>query len=228
MEQMALNMTTLFTNSFPQLRIATLSTEAEVGLQSHGFLDRLRAAGKILHLAYGSSAAGIARKHRSDTVRGWGAFAAALDNPMDCADLVSRLRPFADDAHFAVREWAWLSFRPTAVARPKEALSAILPLAGESSPRIRRFSCEATRPRGVWSAHIPLFKEEPWIATDLLDLLSTGAEKYVQDSVSNWMNDVARTNGTWVKETTDRWHLLHGESVARVCKRSNRNVPIES
>lgn len=218
MEQMALDMGALLETAFPEL-----SGQAE-RLRVTSFLSRLRAGGDVLRERWGEDAAAVAADHASDTVRGWAAFAAVRPgmSPLDATWAVLR---FADDHHFAVREWAWLAARPAVVARPIDALEAVQPLARYDSPRLRRFASEVTRPRGVWGRHVPELKARPWRAAPLLDLLVADEDRYVRTSVGNWLNDAARGQPGWVREQCSRWGVAHGPSVRWVSARALRSLP---
>ena len=64
-----------------------------------------------------------------------------------------------------------LALRPHVVKDRMGAISHLVPWVGNPSANIRRFAIEATRPRGVWSAHIPELKSDPKNARPLLNLL---------------------------------------------------------
>jgi 3-methyladenine DNA glycosylase AlkC len=217
MEQMAMDGGSLLTRVLPQ-------AAARAGeLRLPRFLDRLRAGGKVVWDVLGEDVFDLAQTWESDTARGWAAFAVAhaeggLDRHLGLA-----LR-FADDPHFAVREWAWLAVRPAVTRDPKAAVAMLAQRTSDPSERVRRFCAEVTRPRGVWSAHISLFKTQPQLALAILDPLASAKERYVRDSVSNWLNDAARSTPDWVEDQCVRWRAEHGVAVEYMCRRARRSV----
>lgn len=217
MEEMALDMGMLMATQFPALAGESPRLEAV------RFLDRMRAGAAVLVEHFGAEAPGVARASPSDTVRGWGAFATALVT-QDVGPRVELLLPFAADGHFAVREWAWLALRDLAVARPLAVVERLRPVAGHADPLLRRFAVEALRPRGVWSRHIALFKEEPGHAATLLDVVAPTASQYAQDSVANWVNDVSRDHPAWATSIVQRWCREHGSRVERLARRALRSL----
>ena len=135
------------------------------------------------------------------------------------------MRPLADDPHFGVREWAWLALRSDIVAAPSQALEYLYMWTQEASPYLRRFACEALRPRGVWSTHIALFKQHPELALPMLEAMANDPERYVQDSVGNWLNDAGKTQPQWLRELCARWQQQHpGDANAYIRKRALRSL----
>ena len=217
MEEMALDMGKLMATQFP-----ALAGEA-YRLDAVRFLDRMRAGAAVLVQHFGAAAPELARASPSDTVRGWGAFATSLVT-QEVEPRVELLVPFAADTHFAVREWAWLALRDLAVAQPLVVMQHLRPVAEHDDLFLRRFAVEALRPRGVWSRHIALFKDEPEHASDLLDGVAPTASTYVQDSVANWVNDVSRNHSEWATSTVERWCHDHGAVVERLARRALRSL----
>ena len=177
-EQMAMNMQRLLESAFP--RLAGFGSD----LGSLTFLARMRRVGSILWNESGFEGIDQAATHRSDTVRGWAGFAIAAAR-VPLPEQLAQVRCLADDAHFAVREWAWLSVRPAVLSDPRIALQLLEPWAMSGSARVRRFASEATRPRGVWSRHIRLLRQAPWHGRALLDALSCDRDRYVATSVGS-------------------------------------------
>jgi 3-methyladenine DNA glycosylase AlkC len=151
------------------------------------------------------------------------AVGAAAD--LDLDSRLSLIHAFADDQHFAVREWAWLSLRPHVASDIDAAISSLVAWTDAESPRIRRFAAEVTRPRGgVWSTHIPALKQQPARGLRILEPLKADESRYVQDSVANWLNDASRSSPDWVRATCARWLQLTSPETARICKRGMRGL----
>jgi len=219
MEQIAIDMGVLLCKVFP---IAAADAER---LRGPGLVKKMAIGGQILYEHYGRDAWGLARSHPSDTVRGWGAMAIAAEFPMTLAESLNLMLPFADDPHFAVREWAWLAQRRRVIDETEAALAELGAWARANSPRVRRFASEVTRPRGVWSAHIPELKAEPGMALELLDLLRADPSPYVQDSVGNWLNDASKSKPDWVREVCAAWSIPgSARATERICRRALRSI----
>ncbi|WP_448206732.1 HEAT repeat domain-containing protein [Azospirillum sp. sgz302134] len=170
-----------------------------------GVTKRMALAGATSLDALGPGAVERLAAHPSDTVRGWACYALAALPDLTLAERLDRIRPLADDPHFGVREWAWLALRPHIAERIDEAIALLTPWTASPSERLRRFASEATRPRGVWCAHIGLLKNEPERGLAILDPLRADGARYVQDSVANWLNDAAKSHPDWVRDLCARW-----------------------
>lgn len=139
-------------------------------------------------------------QHPSDMVRGWVAYAwMEKCHKTDFLAMLHCLKPLANDHHFSVREVAWMAMRPFILKDTLQAIETLTTWAKNKSPNLRRFACEATRPRGVWCAHLPLLRQQPERAEILLSPLRHDPEKYVQLSLGNWLNDAGKTRPDWVK-----------------------------
>jgi 3-methyladenine DNA glycosylase AlkC len=165
------------------------------------------------------------QNHASDTVRGWACYVISAMTHTPLTLRLAQIQPLADDPHFGVREWAWLAIRPHLAKELPEALRLLTLWANHPHERIRRFACEALRPRGVWCAHLQALKTNPAQALDLLQALYADPSRYVQDSVSNWLNDAAKDQPSWVQALCAQW--LQGSPSAatqRICKRAVRSI----
>jgi 3-methyladenine DNA glycosylase AlkC len=162
--------------------------------------------------------------HISDTVRCWSCYAAGFSSD-NLKQSLQRMKSFADDQHFGVREIAWMAVRNRICDEPKAAIELLVPWTKSKSAFIRRFASEATRPRGVWAKHITALRNDPLPGLEILTPLHADAEKYVQDSVANWLNDAAKEHSKWVKSVTTAW-LKESDSAATkyIAKRALRSL----
>lgn len=142
--------------------------------------------------------------HPSDVARCWAAFWLKCA-PADLATQLQRVRRFAADPHFGVREMAWSAVRDDVIGELDQALVLLQIWARDSDENLRRFATEVTRPRGVWCAQIETLKSEPWRALPLLEPLRADCSRYVQNSVANWLNDASKSQPQWVQELCVRW-----------------------
>lgn len=190
--------------------VAAVVTAATVA-KSVGISRQMNEIGRALQEALGQSpqrAELLSRlaAHPSDTVRSWAAFALAHvwgDQPLN--ELLERVRPFAGDHHFGVREWAWLAVRPRVAVEIEQAIEHLVGWTRDRDANIRRFASESTRPRGVWCAHIAKLKKQPVMGERLLTPLRADPSRYVQDSVANWINDASKSSPEWARALCDRW-----------------------
>jgi 3-methyladenine DNA glycosylase AlkC len=208
----------------------------DVPVESHGRLtagspsitQRMRIAGELLleHVGLGGLDSVIV--HESDTVRGWAAYAIGLATDLSLAERLMHIRPLANDPHFGVRESAWMPLRPHIAGDVRRAIRLLEPWVFEESPYLRRFAVEATRPRGVWTEHIVELKENPRLGLPLLKPLKADPEKYVQDAVSNWLNDAAKSRPDWVRDLVEGWaDGCDDRNTLRICRRAVRSLPVE-
>lgn len=189
-----------------------------------GVTRRMALAARLLIDAHGGAAVVDLAAHPSDTVRGWAAYAVGLLPHLTIEERLVMIRPLADDPHFGVREWAWLGIRAAIVAEPIRALELLAPWTAEASPFLRRFASEATRPRGVWCAHITALRADPAPALAVLEPLRADSERYVQDSVANWLNDAGKDHPDWVRGLCTRWSGKGGKATSYIVKRALRNL----
>jgi 3-methyladenine DNA glycosylase AlkC len=194
-----------------------------------GITKRMATAGTLLLEHLGAAGVEELAAHPSDTVRGWAAYLLAAIPDLSLEQRLESMRSLADDHHFGVREWAWLAVRPYIAAQLDAAIPLLIPWVDESSPNIRRFAIEVTRPRGVWCAHIPKLKQHPEMGLELLEPVRADDSRYVRDSASNWLNDAAKSQPEWVKMVCHRWQLeSNSPETTKLCTRALRSFKTKS
>ncbi len=221
-ESLAVNFSMLMQSSFPA--VGKRQIELLASMQDKGITQRMGAAAKTLVDYGGSKILMEVMGHPSDTVRGWAAYMIGIMPHLSLAERLALIKPLASDRHFVVREWAWLGVRPKIATEIKWALQILQDWGEDKQPYIRRFASEATRPRGVWSEHIPELKHNPEIAAKLLDVYKIEEDKYVQDSVANWLNDAAKSRPEWVSGLCHKWRESYpgNPHTERICVRALR------
>lgn len=169
-----------------------------------GITRRMQLVGEWLAQNQSTAELRQLRQHRSDTVRGWVAYALG-GAKLSIQTLFQGIEPLANDPHFGVREWAWLGIRPRVIQQLPESLQILKKWARSPEMYVRRFSVELTRPCGVWCPHLVALKQDPTPAAPLLEANRADPAKYLQDSVSNWLSDAGKSQPDWVRSTLQRW-----------------------
>lgn len=208
---------------FPNLS-AHASMEIEAACEL-GIVKRMSRIGAVLLDELGEAGIAQCQAHAADTVRGWSCFMIGALPALGVPVRLAAIERLADDAHFGVREWAWMAIRPDLAQELDIAVSHLSLWTAASSERLRRFASEVLRPRGVWCTHIEALKREPHRAMPILSALRADPSIYVQDSVANWLNDAAKDSPCWVQDVCTQW-LLHEPSGAtrRICRRALRSL----
>jgi 3-methyladenine DNA glycosylase AlkC len=196
-----------------------VSVEDARACQEAGGITRkiAMAAQAIARIGDAGSAMRLAA-HPTDLARGIAAYVIGVDATSQLtsvrtekarravvADAINAVRPLADDAHSGVREWAWMGVRGLIALDIAHSIEVLEPWTRDESANIRRFATEATRPRGVWCAHIAALRKDPALALALLEPLRADPTKYVQDSVANWLNDASKDDAAFVRGVAARW-----------------------
>lgn len=222
-EALALNQATLLRAAFPGLPPELLKTAEEIC--QFGILKRMAGMGVMLLEHLGEPGIAQCCAHGSDTVRGWACFMIGAQRELTTSARLDAIHPLADDAHFGVREWAWLAVRPHLARDLDNAIACLAVWTTSPSERLRRFASEVLRPRGVWCTHINELKQQPGRALPVLSPLKADPSAYVQDSVANWLNDLAKDQPEWVRSLCRQW--LQDQPPAatrRICQRAMRNL----
>jgi len=223
-EVLAIDMHVLMQHVFPSLD-ASLHRQMQQA-KSLGVCKRMVFAAHLLtqDMAH-EGLVNMLAEHESDTVRGWGAYVLAADKSLDLDEKLQKMRIFADDAHFCVREWAWLALRPHLSQDIEQSIACLSSWVVDPKENIRRFAIESMRPRGVWSKHIAVLKASPSLLRPLFDPVMEDASRYVQDSVANSLNDAAKTQPEWVLSYCAEWQeKSSSKALAYVLRRALRSL----
>lgn len=149
----------------------------------------------------------IISNHNADLVRCWATYAIGKNEKLSLAETLRKIQPFSADKHFGVREICWMAVRPKIAKKLIESIEILTNWTTNQDENIRRFTTEATRPRGVWCEHIEELKQNPELALSILEPLKSDKAKYVQDSVGNWLNDASKSQPKFVTELCKRWEI---------------------
>lgn len=163
--------------------------------------------------------------HTSDTIRCWITYTIGKNPQLSLSEKLQEIQPFAADTHFGVREISWMTVRSSIIANLVDSLEILSAWTLSEDENVRRFSTEATRPRGVWCEHIEVLKQNPKLALPILEPLKSDPSKYVCDSVGNWLNDASKTQPQFVISLCEKWEYESPtKQTAYIVKKAMRSL----
>ncbi len=230
-EWLAIDHIKLVKSVFPELDLESLLVgvcEGLVSLKKASTMNSIKYIGEALY-SYAESndinVFEILMGHKSDSVRAYACYVIALNNKISLAEKIKHSKKLINDTHFGVREIIWMALRPEISENLTEAIALLTNLSLNKHENIRRFSVEVIRPRGVWCKHIDRLKTNPEIALSVLKVLKNDSSKYVQDSVSNWLNDASKTSPEFVIDLCNKWKVeSNSKNTLRIVKRALRSI----
>ncbi|MGY6650111.1 DNA alkylation repair protein [Wenyingzhuangia sp. IMCC45574] len=163
--------------------------------------------------------------HTSDAIRCFAPYLIGLNSQLTIKEKLNKAKGIIADSHFGVREVVWMALRPEITEHIEETIEILSTWTIDADENIRRFTTEATRPRGVWCKHIDVLKEQPALALPILEPLKADTSKYVQDSVGNWLNDASKTQPNFVTDLCATWETASPtKETAKIIKRGMRSI----
>lgn len=97
------------------------------------------------------------------------------------------------------------SIRAFLVHSPAKTLARLKKWTQDENVHVRRLVSEGTRPRLPWAPRLRAFQQDPSPVLDLLELLKDDPERYVQRSVANNLNDIAKDHADRVVRVCHDW-----------------------
>lgn len=116
------------------------------------------------------------------------------------------------------------SIRPFLVRYPEATYQRLLLWARDPNVHVRRLVSEGTRPRLPWAARLRDYQREPGPVLALLELLKDDPERYVQRSVANNLNDIAKDHPDRAVEVCRRWGVAASESRRWIVRHALRSL----
>ncbi|MGB0521885.1 MAG: DNA alkylation repair protein [Flammeovirgaceae bacterium] len=233
-EWLAIDHAELIAHTFPSFGIAEANikilVEAVSKQKKPTAMNSTKLIGSTLYELYASKASFAAllqhlRTHLADSIRGYAPYLIAADETLTIEEKLNNSIDLVSDHHFGIREVVWFALRPEIDKHLDTSIRFLSNWAESDDENVRRFTTEATRPRGVWCKHIERLKENPEIALPILEKLKADSAKYVQDSVGNWLNDASKTQPEFVIELCERWKKESPtKETEKIIKRARRTI----
>lgn len=119
---------------------------------------------------------------------------------------------------------AEFTIRPFIVKYQDQMLKVIHRWAKDENEHLRRLAAEGTRPRGVWTIHLPAFRKDPRPVIEVLERLKADDSLYVRKAVANNLNDISKDHPDIVLKTALNWMKANDARTNWILKRACRSL----
>lgn len=100
---------------------------------------------------------------------------------------------------------AEFAIRPFLVQDTERTLAVMERWTSSSDEHVRRLASEGSRPRLPWASRIPALRDDPTLASQILEALKADPSAYVRKSVGNHLNDIAKDHPDWLLDRLSGW-----------------------
>ncbi|MEW7292849.1 DNA alkylation repair protein [Aquimarina sp. 2304DJ70-9] len=164
------------------------------------------------------------KSHPSDVVRCWACWVES-SNANTTKELLKKMKPYAADAHFGVREVVIFASKEQLTMDLVNSINLLKKWCTSEEENIRRYVAEVLRPNGVWTKKVDALHQNPELGFPLISPLKSDSSKYVQNSVANWLNDASKSNPGWVRNICMEWEKQpQTKETAYIVKRAMRTI----
>lgn len=119
---------------------------------------------------------------------------------------------------------AEFSIRPFLERYPDAAYARLMAWTDDPSPHVRRLVSEGSRARLPWAPRLKQYIAEPAPVLALLERLRDDPERYVQRSVANSLNDIAKDHAELAVATCRRWAVNAGPGRRYIVRHALRSL----
>jgi 3-methyladenine DNA glycosylase AlkC len=133
------------------------------------------------------------------------------------------------DSVYALRELTQFfscefAIRPFMIRYTDRMMPILHEWAEHPNEHVRRLAAEGSRPRGVWTAHIEVFRKDPRPVIKLLERLKADPSLYVRKAVANNLNDISKDHPDVVIKTALEWRKDRNPYTDWILKRACRSL----
>ncbi|WP_066188275.1 MULTISPECIES: DNA alkylation repair protein [Gracilibacillus] len=100
---------------------------------------------------------------------------------------------------------AEFAVRPFIKNDPDRMMAQMRQWSKHDNEHVRRLASEGCRPKLPWAAPLTFFREDPSAILPILEQLKADSSKYVQKSVANNLNDIAKDHPDLVQTIVQKW-----------------------
>jgi len=114
--------------------------------------------------------------------------------------------------------------RPFMIHNTNKMLPILIKWTKSPNEHVRRLAAEGSRPRGVWVAHIEVFKKDARPVIKILEKLKADESLYVRKAVANNLNDISKEHPDLVARTCKRWQKAGDANTDWIIKHGCRSL----